>query len=206
MNYIATGAGFLPSTVCWCKNPILSPTDFGMKEPLFCLLHLRRGSWWKHRTLVSTPLEISMEHNHGSLEDHVLSKRVISRFVNLPGCTAWIFLQYVVYISLHHYSNIFVIIINHHVSPCVTTLHLPWCFLSPNHFLRKKSQVMFAAATGRLQATLRLPEGTQVVSTEMPMKVPEGWQNPQQIPLQPRLACKIIPTTFGKSPRNCWEI
>eukprot|EP00434_Breviolum_minutum_P005026 symbB.v1.2.004436.t1/scaffold251.1/size321111/5 len=35
-------------------------------------------------------------------------------------------------------------------------------------------EVMFAAATGRLQATLRLPEGTQVVSTEMPMKVPEG--------------------------------
>lgn len=71
-----------------------------------------------------------MEHNHGSLEDHFLSKRVISRFVKLPGCTAWIFLQYVYTIIIQkqtYLSSSYLpscILINHHVSPCVTTLHL----------------------------------------------------------------------------------
>ena len=79
------------------------------------------------------------------------------------------------------------IIIFHHLKLIIYPYVSPPCIcvammFSAHLFLKKHPQVMFAAASGRLQATVRLPEATQLAATEMPMKVPEGWQNPQNYP------------------------
>ena len=62
--------------------------DFWYERTIVLFASPETGELMNTSYLVSTPLEIDMEHNHGSLEDHFLSKRVISGFVKLPGCTA----------------------------------------------------------------------------------------------------------------------